>query len=113
MSMGKQNMEYRPADSGLPHGRRKTELLPSMTTWMDLEGFMPSELSRIKTNNYMISLLCSIYNSKRMNKHKAETDSPIQRTNSWLPVGRGNIGEGNLEVQTIMCKITYKDGVPL
>ena len=29
---------------------RKNEILPFVTTWMDLEGIMPSEITQRKTN---------------------------------------------------------------
>ena len=46
----------------------------------------------------MISHICGISKAKQMNKHnKTETESQIQRTKKWLPVGRGisEISEGN------------------
>ena len=40
---------------------RKKELLPFVTTWMDLEGIMLSEISQTeKDKYYMISLTCGI-----------------------------------------------------
>ena len=40
---------------------RKKELLPFVTTWMDLEGIMLSEISQIEKEIYcMISLMCRI-----------------------------------------------------
>ena len=55
----------------------KNEILPSVTTWMDLEGIMLSEISQIEKDKYhMISLLCGILKTKQINKHnKTETDS--------------------------------------
>ena len=39
----------------------KKELLPFVTTWMDLEGIMLSEISQIEKEIYcMISLMCRI-----------------------------------------------------
>ena len=54
----------------------KNEILPSVTTWMDLEGIMLSEISQIEKDKYhMISLLCGILKTKQINKHnKTETD---------------------------------------
>ena len=46
-----------------------------------------------------------------MNKYnKTETDSQIQRTNWWLPVGRGKMRVGDEEVQTTMYKINKLQG---
>ena len=35
--------------NGILLGRKKNEILPSATAWMDLEGIVPSEISRTKT----------------------------------------------------------------
>ena len=40
-------MEYHSA-------RKKKENLPFMTTWMDLEGIMPNEISKAEKNKYYI-----------------------------------------------------------
>ena len=40
---------------------KKNEILPSATTWMDLEGIMLSEISQTEKDKYcMISLICRI-----------------------------------------------------
>ena len=40
---------------------RKDEILPFVTTWMDLENIMLSEISQSeKAKNHMISLICGI-----------------------------------------------------
>ena len=40
---------------------KKNEILASMTTWMDLEGIMLSEISQSEKDKYhMISLICGI-----------------------------------------------------
>ena len=40
---------------------KKNEILPVVTTWMDLEGIMPSEISQKEKAKYcMISLTCGI-----------------------------------------------------
>ena len=68
---------------------KKNENLTFATTWMDLEGSTLSEISQTEKDKYsMLSLIRRIlkqtseYNTK-------ETNSQIQRTNEWLPVGRG------------------------
>ena len=46
---------------------KKNEILPSATTWMDLEGIMLSEINHTKTNTVSFHLYME---SKRiMNKH--------------------------------------------
>ena len=40
---------------------KKNEILPSATTWMDLEGIMLSEISQTEKDKcFMISLTCGI-----------------------------------------------------
>ena len=40
---------------------KKNEILPHVTTWMDLEGIMLSEISQTEKDKYcMISLICGI-----------------------------------------------------
>ena len=40
---------------------KKNEILPLVTTWMDLEGIMLSEVSQTKKDKHcMISFLCGI-----------------------------------------------------
>ena len=40
---------------------KKNEILPLVTTWMDLEGIMFSEEGQIETYKYcMLSLICGI-----------------------------------------------------
>ena len=44
---------------------RKNEILPFATTWMDLEGIMPSEIHQTEKEKYcMISLTCGIKKNK-------------------------------------------------
>ena len=44
--------------SGLPPPQNKNEILPFVTTWMDLEGIMQSEISQIEKDKYcLISLI--------------------------------------------------------
>ena len=41
--------------------KRKSEILPLATTWMDLEGMVLSEISQTEKDKYcMISLICGI-----------------------------------------------------
>ena len=57
-----------------------------VTTWMDLEATMPSEINQIKTNTIMISYVRSRKQNKWTNKAKQTRKN---RTNWWLPEGRG------------------------
>ena len=44
--------------SGILLSHKKNEILPLVTTWMDLEDILPSEISHIEKDPYcMISLL--------------------------------------------------------
>ena len=52
-----------------------------MTTWIDLEGIMLSEINQTEKDKYC---MLSLWNLKRkqINKYnKTETDSQIERTN--------------------------------
>ena len=44
--------------NGILLGHKKSEILPSATVWVDLEGIVPSEISRTKKDNHMISTVC-------------------------------------------------------
>ena len=57
---------------------KQNESLPLVTTWMDLEGMMLSEISQTEIDKYMISLICGI-----LKKQKSQTK--IQRVDWWLP----------------------------
>ena len=61
--------------------------MPSVATWMDLEGIILSEVSQRKTNIirqhvYMEYKKVQVVNITRKKQAK------IQRTNQWLPVER-------------------------
>ena len=43
---------------------KKDEILPFAMTWMALEGIMLSEISQSEKDNYHISLICGIYETK-------------------------------------------------
>ena len=54
----------------------------------------------------MILLTCGIEKIQQTSEsNKKEADLQIQRTNQWLPVGEGNIGVREWEVQTTGCNI--------
>ena len=60
--------------NGILLNHYKNEILPFVTTWMDLEGIMLSEISQTKTNTVLSHLYVE-------SKNKREADSQIQRTN--------------------------------
>ena len=53
--------------------KKEEESLPFATTWMDLEGFMPSEISQIKTNT--IQFLLYVESKKQRKCNAIETDA--------------------------------------
>ena len=71
--------------------------MPFAATWMDLEMIILSELSQRKTN--IIYNLCAESKENDTNEliYKTETDSQIQKTNLWLPKGKGPWGGINWE----------------
>ena len=74
-------------------GIKKNERMPFEATWMQLEDIMLSEISQTD-KYYMISLIYEILKIQQTGEYnKKAADSQIQRTNQWLPVGRGR-GEG-------------------
>ena len=62
-------------------------------TWVDLDIITLSEVSQKEKDKYMISLICGIF-KKDINGliYKTETDSQTQKTNLWLPKGKGGGG---------------------
>ena len=65
--------------------RRKSEILPFVTTWMGLEGIMLSGINQTQKDKYcMIFLICGLLNKNKL------TD---KRNRYWLPeVGDGRGG---------------------
>ena len=60
--------------NGILLSHKKNEILPFVTTWMNLEDIMLSAISQAERDKYdMISLNCGIWKKKRTNK--TETDS--------------------------------------
>ena len=54
-------MDKEDVDCGIYILRQKrNEVLPFVTTWMEIEGIMLSEISQRKTNTVMISLMGGI-----------------------------------------------------
>ena len=64
--------------------------MPFAATWMHLEIIILSEVSQTQKDKYlMISHRKGKKKDKKERIYKTETDSQTQRTNFWLPAGRG------------------------
>ena len=67
---------------------KKNEILPFATTWMNLESITLSEISQ--------TVVIYMWNLKKENKQmyimKQKQTHRNQRTNLWLPMGRGEKG---------------------
>ena len=83
---------------------KKDEILPLVTTWMDLEVFMLSEISQMEKYKYrMISLICGILKTNKPNKTKINTENRLVVTR-----GEGVGGEQNGERgSTVLWKINF------
>ena len=68
----------------------KKNFLPSVTTWMDLEGIMLSEIWQTEKDKYhMILLTCGIVNKTKQNTPKK---TELMDTEDRLVVARGRAG---------------------
>ena len=67
-----------------------------LTTWIVLEGIMLTEISQSERDKY--SVITYMWNLKHETNQysKTETDSPVQRTDWWLPVRRTMVGRGRM-----------------
>ena len=73
---------------------RKNKILPFAVMWLDLENIILSEISQ--TERQLLYDVTSMGNLKINTNEcicETEADSQIQKTNLWLPKGRGK-GEG-------------------
>ena len=67
---------------------KKNEILPFVTTWMDLEGSMVSEISQSENDKYhMISLMWNLKNkingqTKQKQTHRY-SEQTVTRRESW------------------------------
>ena len=71
--------------------------MPFATTWMDLKIIILSEVTRTRQISYDITYMWNLKNDTNKVIYKTETDSQTQRTNLWLPKGKGR-GRDKLEV---------------
>ena len=72
----------------------KNEILSFVTTWMDLETVIQSEVSQKGKNKYRVLMhICGIQkNGTDEPVCKAEIETQMQRTNVWTPRGEGEEG---------------------
>ena len=65
--------------------------MPFAATWMDVETVIVSEASQTEKDKYcMISLTCGIQkNGANELINKTEIELQMQKTNLWLPGGKG------------------------
>ena len=71
------------------HGTQpENEVLPSVTTRMDLEGIMPREMIQ-KKRNAMLALICRINTTER--NRLMNIENQLVYTSGEREVGRGNI----------------------
>ena len=73
---------------------KKNEIVPFVTTWMDLEGTMQSETSPKQINITWIHLHVESKEQNQQQQQK-ETGSQMQRIDWWLPEG-SRLGAGEL-----------------
>ena len=73
--------------NGILLSHRKNKILSFVTTGVDLEGIMLSEINQTEKDKYhIISLICGIIKTKQTNK--TESNSHTQRTHWGLPKGK-------------------------
>ena len=76
--------------------------MPFAVIWMDLEIIILSKVSQTEKDKYhMVSLICGIKKKKKKKGtnefiSKTERDSQTQKTNLWLPKGKGSGGRDKL-----------------
>ena len=67
---------------------KKDEILPFVTTWMDLEDIMLSEISQKRKAKYcVISLICGIWRTQQTNKQTKCRNRPINTENKLMVRG--------------------------
>ena len=76
--------------------QKKDEVSSFVTTWVDPEAAMVSEIRQRKRSTIFFPL-CVESNNKMNKYYKTETDSWIERKNKWLPEGRMEGGMKRLQ----------------
>ena len=67
--------------------------MPFAAIWMDPENIILSEVSQTEKDKYYITYMWNLKNNTNESIYKTEADSQTQKTNLWLPKGKGG-GEG-------------------
>ena len=81
--------------------------MPFAVTWMDLEIIILSEVSLTEKDKYHdIAYMSKKKKDTNELIYKTEADSQLQRTNLWLPVGKG-CGEGQIGSLGLTCTYWY------
>ena len=85
--------------------KKKDEILPFATTWMDLKGNMLRVINQVEENKYgMIALLCGILN-KRKQKSQTPKNGGQKRGFQRLGSGKDRVGL----VQTFNYKVKMSE----
>ena len=73
---------------------KRNEIVSLAETWMDLETVIQSEVSQKEKNKYhILTHICGIQkNGTDELPCKAEIETQMQRTNLWIPRGKGEDG---------------------
>ena len=76
--------------------KKKNEIMPFAAAWINLEMIIVSEVSQ-RQISYDITYMWNLQSGTSEFTYKTETDSQTQKTNLWLPKGKG-AGRDKLEV---------------
>ena len=70
---------------------KKNEIMPFASTWIDLEIIILSKISQTREIQIScdITYLWNLKNDTNELIYKTEIDSQTQKTNLWLPKGKG------------------------
>ena len=82
--------EFTHIYNGILQNHKQKTSLPFATTWIDVEGTVLYEIDR---QILQLSFTCGISKNQTNEFNKTETEPQIQRTNKWLPVRKGKLGE--------------------
>ena len=85
----------------------KNEIMPFVATWMDLEIIILSKSERERQIPYDITYMWNLKYDTNELIYETETDLQIERTDLWLPRGRGGGGGKDWEFGISRCKLLY------